>query len=131
MRLLRTSLVAVVSLAAVLTYAQTRPEWLNNGPEFIYSKFLGLMMWQWIGLIVVAIIGFTVAMIGREGVILALLALQRLIHTEMSHSVRQLIRRAVAVLIFAWTCLSLTGELVLPLHDEVVVAKILKIGRAH
>jgi MscS family membrane protein len=98
---------------------------MPDGPEFMYRHSFGIEVWEWLGFIVIAAIGFIVAMIGREIVILGLSARERLIKGSMSISVRRLIRRATAVLIFAWTCQSLTDELLLRPHANLVVAKIL------
>ena len=105
--------------------AQARPSWLESAPPFLDNALFGLHAWQWIGLAIVAIVAFLVSLIGRGVVILILRARERFIRGSMSAAVRRPIRRAAAVLIFAWACYGLVDELLLPHHAALVVARTL------
>ena len=94
-------------------------------PLFLNNQAFGLYVWQWIGLLAVAAIAFLVSVVGRGLVILVLRARERFIRGSTSPSVRRLVRRAAAVLIFAWTGYALIGELLLPHHADVVVGRAL------
>lgn len=114
----------VIFLAAAAG-AQQRPTWLSSAPDALDKHAFGLQLWQWCGLVVVAAISFLVSLVGRYAAILVLKARERFIRGVMSPPVKRLIRRASAVLIFAWACDGLIDELLLPKHADLVANRVI------
>lgn len=110
---------------AHLASAQSRPYWIANANDILFRHYLGVELWQWIGLVAVGAISVALGLLARL-VVGALISIRdRISDAPISKAVRRSLKRSMAILVFSWVATLLVDELYLHARAASASAKIL------
>lgn len=102
------------------------PRWTQDLPAAFRYAFLGVAAWQWIGLVVVAVIALAATFAGRFVAIRAMDLRERLVGERPSSSTEKMVRRAVGLLAGVAICHPLLEELYLPVRFDGAIRSLLQ-----
>lgn len=90
------------------------PDWVGNLPSDFRNTFLGVHLWQWIGLaLLVLVVGVTMVL-GRAIAMKVMKTRDKYLPGELTEDTRKAFRRAAGLLLGVLVCFPLTGPLSLP-----------------
>ncbi len=90
------------------------PDWVADLPEPFHRTFMGVHVWQWLGLLLLAVIAWISMLIGRKIAIKVMTARDRFFPGEISPETHMATRRAAGLITGVLVCYPLTGPLNLP-----------------
>jgi MscS family membrane protein len=90
------------------------PNWVENLPEQFHKMFMGVQVWQWLGLVLLIVVA-RIAMVGGKMIAVRILkARDRFLPGEVSGETHAAVRRAAGLLTGVLVCYPFTGPLDLP-----------------
>ena len=90
------------------------PDWVSTLPEQFHRPFLGVQVWQWIGLALLVVIARLSMVIGKQIAIRVMRARDKYLPGEISPETHMATRRAAGLITGVLVCYPLTGPLNLP-----------------
>ena len=90
------------------------PEWVNSLPEQFHRSFMGLQLWQWLGLVLLIVIVRIAMIIGNKSAVRVMRMRDKYLPGAVSPETHQAMRRAAGMLLGVLVCYPLTGPLSLP-----------------
>ena len=90
------------------------PDWVNNLPEQFHRMFMGVHVWQWIGLVLLIVVARIGIVVGKRIAIRVMKARDKYLPGEISPETEVATRRAAGLLLGVLVCYPLTGPLSLP-----------------
>jgi len=90
------------------------PEWVNDLPEQFHRIFLGVELWQWLGLILLLVVARLGMILGHLVAVRAMNMRDKYLPGEISEETNKATRRAAGLLTGVLVCYPFTGPLSLP-----------------
>jgi len=94
-------------------YGET-PDWVTNLPADFHGTFMGVQVWQWIGLVLLLGLARLAMFVGNKAAARIMRARNRYLSGEISEETLRAMRRAAGLLAGVLVCYPFTGPLALP-----------------
>jgi len=90
------------------------PDWVDHLPSQFHQVFLGVQVWQWVGLVLLVAVSRIAMLIGKRIAIRLMRTRDKYLPGEISAETHMATRRAAGLLAGVLVCYPLTGPLDLP-----------------
>jgi len=90
------------------------PDWVKDLPSWFHDRFLGVHVWQWIGLLLLVLIARIAMLIGSRLTVRVMKVRDKYLPGEISAETHKAMRRAAGLITGVLVCFPMTGPLNLP-----------------